>query len=79
MELSSTQIEKMKARYARQIEKMRKYNDEHREELKQKCKDRYNKVKEDSEKYKELKEYKRAFYYTKRGLPVPPRRLVNED
>lgn len=64
MEVSQTVSKEVKALqcYEKQLARIRKYNEIHREELKEKSKEYFQKIKADPERYKLYKEKKRKSY-----------------
>ena len=73
MEDSNVHVEKALLCYNKQLARIRKYNEAHRDELNAKAKEYFKKIKEDPEKYKLYKEQKRKRYKElnpKPDLPV---------
>jgi hypothetical protein len=71
---SNVKVEKALLCYNKQMARIRKYNDVHREELNTKAKEYFKKIKEDPERYELYKEQKRKKYKelkSKQGLNLP--------
>jgi hypothetical protein len=54
--------------YNRKLEYIKKYQKEHADETKAKCKKYYNKLKDDEDKYKAFLEKKKMMYRIKKNL-----------
>lgn len=72
MENSNVDVEKALLCYNKQLARIRKYNEAHREELNAKAREYFKKIKEDPEKYKLYKEQKRKKYKEQNPKPVLP-------
>jgi hypothetical protein len=53
--------------YRYQLDYCRKYNNEHKDEIKQKMKSRYQRIKDDPEKYEQFRAKKREYYKNKKA------------
>lgn len=62
MEVSQDYINKLVERHKKQLNRVRKYNQDHKEELNLKSREYFKKIKEDPEKYKKYLETKRQKY-----------------
>lgn len=65
-------IAKLIERHKKQLERVRKYNQDHKDELNAKSREYFKKIKEDPEKYKLYLENKRKKYKEQNPKPVLP-------
>jgi uncharacterized protein YeaO (DUF488 family) len=72
MDVNQDYVAKLVERHQKQLERVRKYNKEHRDELNAKSKEYFKKLKEDPEKYKVYLEAKRAKYKEQNPKQVLP-------
>jgi|LakMenEpi03Aug12_release.lakeMendotaPanAssembly.Ray.scaffolds.fasta_scaffold13225_6 hypothetical protein len=72
MDKTEQYIKILVERHERQLQRVRKYNKEHKDELNAKSRERFQKIKGDPDKYKVYLEAKRKKYKEQNPKPVLP-------